>query len=127
MDIMDDASRQTATAWQFVRQHLGRIVVGVILVGIVYGAIAVVLPYQREKRMARKVETLGGKVEWDYYGSNFVPLQVRDKFPFFHRIQSVELRDQSVAPDDALLELASLSKLKSLMLVKSNCQVEPQS
>ena len=48
--------------WQFLRRHFVRAVIGAALAAAVYGMLTVWMPYQREQRIAKEIESLGGVV-----------------------------------------------------------------
>lgn len=79
------------TAWQFLRLHFVRIVIGAVLVAAAYSVMSVHATYQREKRIARKIDSLGGKVHFEFRGPIWIPQSVGEELPFLHRIIGVEL------------------------------------
>lgn len=121
---MNEIRQQSTMALRFVRRNLGRIVVGTTLFAIVYVSMAVAVQYQREKRIARRVEAVGGHVDWKFMEPDWVPQEIRDTLRdrtiVFTHIYSINLDALSVS-SDLLSEIGALSCLKYLWL--SNTQV----
>ena len=63
---MNEPFHEPLTVWRFVRRHFVRIMIGTVLVGAVYGALLVWVPYQREQRIANEILDFGGEVEFRY-------------------------------------------------------------
>lgn len=100
---------------QFLRRHFVRIVIGAVLMATVYGMLTVWMPYQREQRIAREIESLGGKVEFKYCGPNWISQSIRDRTLFFERIWSIDLRGRTLS-SNLHSELGSLTNLEFLNL-----------
>jgi len=105
---------------RFLRRHAVRIVIGAVLVVAVYGAISVYATYQREQRIAKEIEAYGEKVDWQYFGPDWIPQSIRDRTMLFGRVTVIYL-DNSLVTDAGLEHLKELTKLKALYL--SNTQV----
>ena len=91
---MNEPLPEPVTVWRFIRRHFVRIVIGAALVAAVYCAILVFVThqtYQREKRITRKIEDIGGKVGCGYRGPNWVPHSIRNRMPLLDRITFVNL------------------------------------
>ncbi|MEK6258087.1 MAG: hypothetical protein AABP62_05655 [Planctomycetota bacterium] len=114
-DSMDETSHEPGMVGRFLRTHAVRIVTGVVLLILVCGVMSVYVPYQREQRIARKIETLEGAVNWHYRGPDWVPLSWRDRMSFCDRIATVGL-DGRELPADLFSELGSLTNLDWLSL-----------
>lgn len=110
---MDETTREPMRPWRYIQAHLGRIVFGTVLLVGVFGAMLVVLPYQREQRIARMIESHGGSVGVEYRGPDWIPNSIQNRMPFFDRIDRVILNNQAV-PSDVLSELGSLTSLEDL-------------
>lgn len=100
---------------RFIRRRFGRIIVGVILVGSVYGAMTVVGPWQRERRISDRVISLGGQVSIEDSEPMWIPQSIKDSVPFRERIISINLNGKTV-PSDLLSEIGTLQCLKRLFL-----------
>jgi len=99
--------------------YLGRIVVALVLipvVQVVFVWLSVVLPYQRERQIAARVEVLGGKVQVEYRGPVWISQSLQGRLPFFDRITDIQVHDGDAALSDLLSELGTLHKLESLEL-----------
>ena len=77
--------------WRFIRVNAVRIVFGAVLVAAVFGAMLVWMPYQREWGIARRIESLGGTVNWSYCGPDWIPPSIQDRLKLFNRIEGVNL------------------------------------
>ena len=117
---MNEPLPEPVAVWQFLRRHFVRIVIGAVLVVVVYGMLIVWMPYQREQRIARKIEAQGGDVAFQYAGPIWIPQSVQDRLPYLDRICRVCQLGPTV-PSDLLSELGSLNKLQYLHL--GNTQV----
>ncbi len=107
---MDETPRESVMAWQFLRRHFVRITAIACLLVALFGAVLVVMQYQREKRIAGEIESHGGRVEFVYGGPNWIPQSVSDRLPFLDRIDAVYL-------DYLLEEAASMELLSELELL----------
>ena len=121
--MMDDAPHEPVKAWQFLRRHFVRIVIGAVMAVVVYGLLTVWMPYQREQRIAKEILSDGGQVKFVYSGPDWLPQGVRKRLPFLERIHSVVLTGNFVGikpprqiPPTVLTELRSLTNLKMLVL-----------
>lgn len=79
--------------WRFFRTYAVRIVIGAVLVASASIAVFSWVPYQREQRIARKIEAFDGTVVWQYNGPKWIPKAVHDRLRLWHRIESVGLRE----------------------------------
>jgi len=112
---MDETPRKPVKAWRFIRAHVGQMVIGAVLLVAVLSAVLVLLPYQRELQIARKINSLGGSIGYGYGGPSSVPQSIRDRVILFDRMYTVTLSGKAV-PSDVLLDLGSLTSLKWLYL-----------
>jgi len=109
-------TREPTWLVQFVRRHAGQIVIGGILVGMVSGAMVVLMPYLLEQRIARKIESIGGKVLYKDLGPNWNSKNVRFRMPFWDRVYCIyNLRGRTL-PVDFISEIGSLESLERLDL-----------
>ena len=129
-DEMNESLREPLMPFQFFRRHLRRIMVGLILFTIAWVVMTVMfvsivlLPYQREKRIARQTEAVGGKVETFYCGPLWIMAMPFgwDSTPLFDRIVSIRFTNAGQAVTSNLLaEIGSLKRLEWLDL--GNTQV----
>ena len=88
---MSETSRDSVKASQFVLRHFGWIAICAVLLVAVGGALVVWLPYQREQRVARMIESHGGDVAYQYCGPDWIPQSLKDRLRFLDQIQSVFL------------------------------------
>ena len=95
--------------------NFGRIVIGAVLVAAVFCAISVHSTYQREQRIAQRINTFGGRFEREYCGPNWIPPSIRDRLALFDRIESVYLNDRPVTAFE-ISELTSLTNLEELLI-----------
>ena len=58
---MEATSDERLKVWQFLRRHFVRIVIGAVLAVAIYGMLMVWMPYQREQRIAKAIESHGGR------------------------------------------------------------------
>lgn len=117
---MTETPREHSMVWWFLRTYGVRIVIGAVLVAALYGVLCVYMPYQREQRMAREIESAGGHVEFEFDGPNWIPMLVQNRLPIWNRITTVGLRNTQVT-DAGLLHLTGVTKLNVLDL--DNTQV----
>jgi len=111
---MNEPFPEPLAVWRFIRRHFVRIVIGVVLAAATYGAASVFVLYQttqREQRIGRKIEDLGGVVRFQYCGPSRVPYS---RLQFFDRILRVNLGHSMKVPLDVLVELGSLKNLNHL-------------
>ena len=111
---MEATTDERLMVLQFLRRHFVRIVIGAVMAVVVYGLLTVWMPYQREQRIAKEIESHGGAVDFEYVGPDWMPQSVKDS-PLFWRIRHVELTDPVVSVK-LLSELRSLSSLEELVL-----------
>ena len=91
---MDSTPRKPSATRRFLRSYLGRIVIALVLIAIVqltFVWLTVVLPYQQEQRIARKIEALGGFINSVYVGSNSTPQSVQDNTYFPQSISLISI------------------------------------
>jgi len=112
---MDEPSSEPLTTWRSIRVNGVRIVIGVVLVAVVSVAVFVWMPYQREQRIAREIESHGGQVSSKYAGPDWMPRLIRKLPSYLDRIQSVDLSNTQVT-DSGLEHLKTLNNLKVLGL-----------
>ena len=117
---MSERSPESVTVLRYIRRHFVRIVIGTVMMAAVYGAMLVWMPYQRELRIARKIEAVGGRVSWGYFGPTWFPRSIQNTPLFFDRIDSVGLPGK-VVTSDLISNIATLTNLRSLGL--NNTQV----
>lgn len=118
--MIGTASESTTTGRRILRT-MTRVIGGAILVAIVFAGLLGFVEYQahqREHRIARKIESLGGDVFSEKWG-RFPP-----PFASGGRFKTVELFGRR-AGAEVLAEVGSLSNLKELFLDKA--QVEDAS
>ena len=112
---MDEPSPEHLTVWRFIRRHFVRIVIGAVLAAAVYGALLVWVPYQREQRIAKEFEALGGRVKFQYAGPDWIPQSMRDRTMLFSRVTDLHLFNTQVT-DAGLEHLKELTNLEWLDL-----------
>jgi Leucine-rich repeat (LRR) protein len=117
---MNEVVRESIPRFQFIRQHFGQIVVGVILIAIVYGGMTVLFPRLREQRIARRIESLGGFVNRVHFSPNpFSPTSIpqsgqrRSLFPQI--VYRISMHNKEV-PSDLFSDIELLPHLESLDL-----------
>jgi len=110
-----EVAKEGDTMTRFLRQHAARIVIGAVLAAAGYGVLIFWVPYQREQRIARTINTLGGRVGVEYRGPTWIPRYVQATVPFAGRIESVLIHGCSV-PVTLTSEFRMLTHLKSLDL-----------
>ena len=107
---MDETPREPAMAWRFIRAYAVRIVIGTVLLVELYVVTRLYATYRREQRIARKIESVGGRASFLYSGPNWIPQSIRNRQPLFDRIQDVDLEERPL-PSDLLEELGWLLNL----------------
>ena len=115
---MDTTPRKRSVARWFLRTYLGRIIIALILIVVVQLTsfwLLFVLPYQREQRIAKKIEALGGYVGFSEMPSDWIPAFVCDRLPIWERILVVDLKQTEIT-DAGLEQLKGLMRLESLHL-----------
>jgi len=99
--------------WRFIRVNALRIVIGAVLVAAVYWAICVYSTYQREQRIARKVDSVDGRVYFYFCGPNWIPQSIQKRLALFDRIESVHFvrrwSEDGPFVFDVISDLASLT------------------
>jgi hypothetical protein len=101
---------------QFIRRSGVRAAIGVVLVAVLYGGVAVLMPYHREQRIARRIEAVGGKVDFQFCGPNWIPQSVLDAMPLCARIRYVNILRPEPVPADVFSEFESLHRIEGLGL-----------
>ena len=112
---MDEPPREPLTVWQFLLRHVAWIAIGSLLLFAVGGVLVVWLPYQREQRIARMIESSGGNVEYRYCGPGWIPESVAERLSFLSRIELVCGLNHAVSAE-LISELRSLTYLETLDL-----------
>ena len=112
---MDETPREPLTVWQFLLRHVAWIAIGSLLLFAVGGVLVVWLPYQREQRIARMIESSGGNVEYRYCGPGWIPESVAERLSFLSRIELVCGLNHAVSAE-LISELRSLTYLETLDL-----------
>ena len=119
---MNENVHQPIVTWRFLRRYSVRIVIGFVLATLVFGAMLVWMPYQRELRIAHKLDDRRGLVEFQYCGPNWIPKSIRERTPIFNRIRHIGYSGV-ISPDGGgddgaitLTEMGSLTHLESLNL-----------
>ena len=89
---MEAAPRNRSKTRAFFQTHLGKAVLGMILLGIiqVIQTVMLAVPYQRELRIAHQIESAGGMVVWSDRVPAWIPGFVRPSFFLWKRIQNAE-------------------------------------
>jgi hypothetical protein len=91
-----------------------RVTIAVAMATLLYGVLAIWMPYHRELNIARKIVSLGGSVQSDG-GLQWAPLLFREKVILFDRIQTVILAGTTL-PAELLSEIGQLANLQNLEL-----------
>ena len=112
---MNEPFHEPLTVWRFIRRYFVRIVIGAVLVAMVYGALLVWVPYQREQRIAKEIEAYGGKFGYQYFGPKWIPQSMRDRATLFIRITALDLRNTQIT-DAGLEHLKGLTNLVCVYL-----------
>lgn len=110
---MDDIPHEPVV-WRFVRANFVRIVIGVVLASAIYGVLCVWMPYKREQRIVRKIDSLGGYIKFQDCGPSWAT-----STGLFYRIAEVNLqvnRRGKAVPTDLYSDLGSLRNLCELNL-----------
>lgn len=102
--------------WQFLRRHFVRIVICAVMAAAPYWAIGVYASYQREQRIAKRIESLGGKAGFRYYGPDWLTPLTNEDRPILDRIEWIELSDSA---DPPLLDIGSLTNIEYLLLKRT--------
>src|SRR5260221_14299778 len=108
---MDEPLRGPVITWRFIRRYFVRIVIGSVLAVAAYSAVSVYATYQREQRIAKRIEDTGGSIEFRYDGPDWIPQSARERLPFLARIRTVMVTD---FPAELFSELGSLIRLEAL-------------
>ena len=93
---MNEPFHESLTVWRFIRRHFVRIVIGAVLAVAVYGMLAIWMPYQRERRIAQKIEALGGYVVFKFAGPYWIPQSMWDRATLFNRVLGLDLYDDRI-------------------------------
>ena len=127
---MNEPLPDPLTIWRFIRRHSVRIVIGAVLLAAFYFAVSVYATYQREQRIAKKISSVGGKVEFGFFGPKWIPKSIEGRLPFFDRIREVRLQGKvdfkgKALPSkavslDVLSQLGSLTRLEDLYLTNTH-------
>ena len=75
-----------------------------------------VMQYLREQQFARKMESIGGSVEFGNCPPGWMPIRIQ--FAFFDRVRAVDLTGKEMSPD-ILSGIRSLSDLRRLNLSRT--------
>ena len=136
---MNEPLPEPLTVWRFIRRYFVRIVIGSVLVVVVYGALLVWIPYQRERRIAKEIRAYGGEVGFEYAGPDWLPKSMRDRTTLFNRATNLILHETQVT-DAGLEHLKGPTSLEWLFLDNTqvtaegremlrkalpNCQIKP--
>jgi hypothetical protein len=103
-----------------------RVMIAVVLASLLYGVLAIWMPYHRELNIARKIVSLGGSCQSDG-GLLWAPQLFREKVILFDRIQTVTLAGTTL-PAEILSEIGQLANLENLKLQiedLSDIELEP--
>ncbi len=123
-------THEPVNAWRFIRANAVRIVIGLVLVAVSSVAVFIWMPHQRELRIVREIEALGGQVEFEYRGPPWIPesIQIRPSFldrihvtfPYMIAIQPASAKSQTYIrmpmPPALLSKIGSLNSLSHLYL-----------
>jgi len=115
-----DEKRKPSTLRRFFRSYFGRIVLALILIAVIqlYGIWAtIVFPHLREKRIAQRIESLGGTVEWEDRGPVWIPEPICDRIRVFWTITKIEINDLTTPPE-LFSEFGALHSLRHLQLLR---------
>lgn len=121
---MSGNPQETIDARHFFRRHLGRILVGVLLVLMLYGVMVAVLPYSRERLIARRVKNLGGKVIYADTWPDWIPRYGAYRVTLGDRLCYVYGLQGQTIPSELIDELSALKNLERLDLSRSNATDE---
>jgi hypothetical protein len=94
------------------RRHVLRIVIGAVLVALLYGVLTVVLPYQRELRIERKLESFDIEAIWVYCGPHFLPKWVQENSRVFDRIEFLSSSGEKIFSREESSEFVNVSNLR---------------
>ena len=81
---------------------------------VVSVAVFVLMPYQREQRIAWRIEALGGTTQWKYSGPNWIPQSMRVRLPVLRSLYRVNL--WKPVPPNMLSDLRPITSLNQLHL-----------
>lgn len=115
---MNETLHECQPAWWFARKNTVLIAVAVMFVTVLIGAAGIFIPYQREQRIAKEIESVGGIVERKFLGPNWIPMLIPDRFDFWDRITEVYLSHSRVT-DTGLKDLEGLWNLNELYLLNT--------
>ena len=82
-DSMAETSREPVMVWPFIRTHVTRIVIGVVVLIAICFVLGIVVPYQRELRIARRIAIVEGAANWRYHGPDWIPRAWRRRLDFW--------------------------------------------
>jgi hypothetical protein len=89
-----------------------RIVIGVVLVVLLDGVLTVVLLYQRELRIERKLESFDLETIWVYCGPQFLPKWVQENSRVFDRIEFLSSSGEKIFRREESSEFVNVSNLR---------------
>ena len=112
---MDGPQTESAMTWEAIRKHSVKIAIGIVSLVAISTAVIVLMPYQRELRIAKKIESRGGYAVFDFHGPDWFPDAIKYKLPFWNRIDFVILENQAF-PFDLLSDLEMLTTPYELAL-----------
>ena len=112
---MSETPSEPVKASQFALRHFVWIAIGAVLLVAIGGVLIVWMPYQREQRIAREIESHGGGVMVEYCGPDWIPAAARNRLVFLNRIYCVDLTSGIVSAE-LLSQLQSVTCLKWLEL-----------
>ena len=81
-----------------------RILAGIILVPLLFGAICIYAPYEREQRIARQIQADGGSVKFSSLRPWWIPQAVSRRVPVWDRITGVYLPNQKTEFTESQLD-----------------------
>src|SRR5664279_820779 len=96
---MNEPFHEPLTVWRFIRRYSVRIVIGAVLVAMVYGALLVWVPYLLEQRIVKEIEALGGVVEFEYAGPDWIPPSIQLRLPYWQRLREVYSNHNGVSAE----------------------------
>lgn len=120
--MLDETPCKLAKKRRFLQSYRGRIAMALLLIAVVLAVqvALIAIPYQLEQRIAEKIKSIRGQVQYKFNRPNWIPQFVQDNFPVCGSISTVILNQTDQAlPPELLAEIGSLRGLESLWLLGS--------
>ena len=116
---MNEMPRKPTKAKRFLQSYLGRVIIGLILIGAIQTILflMITIQYQQEQRIAKTYEALGVKVHSGFCGPTWFPEELGEVLPFFQRVVSISLDEGDEATSAGMIrDLGAFHNLELLTL-----------